>query len=345
MDSGEGLFFRTALNRIVFSAPGSLSFVGQVNPTGTVGIFWQRFEGKQGLGVFLKKGTNISGSDLSAVFNYVNFGSIFNQASVNQPIVSGTAWTGPLQSRSGVGTLTLIGGNSPVGYLGATNGESTANQVVTCTLSGPGCAVNAVLQTLGPTSGPHIGIPFTVLPDGQMVLVVGGLGGMSSDRALYAASQANPHQPQDISFSIMLRQTTAMTPGALNGTYRVITLQDDLTTTARVITQLQTGTAHFDGVNSSLFTVQASQVDRIEECSTGTCAINTAITPISAPANEPRNYSVTPTGTLTLTGGNVPSATVSGAVSTDASFFVFQKQSDNVGGMSTRSITLGVKEP
>jgi hypothetical protein len=345
-DSGEGLFFRTGTNRIVFSTPGGLSFVGQVNPTGTVGMFSQRFRGNHGLGVFLKEGTNISGSDFAATFNYVNFGSILNQASVNQPMVSGTTWTGVLQSRSGAGTLILVGGNSPVGFLGATNGESTMGQQVTCTLSGPGCSINASLQTLPPSGFPHIGIPFTVISDGQIVLAGIGKGGMSSDRTLYAATEADPLHPQDISFSVMFRQTSAMTPGALNGTYRVITLQDDLTTTARVITQLQTGTAQFDGVNSSLFTVQASLVDRIEECSTGTCAINTVITPISAPANEARTYSVTPTGTLAFTGSTLPpAATVSGAVTTDASFFVVQMQSDNVGGTSTRSITLGVKEP
>ena len=170
---------------------------------------------------------------------------------------------------------------------------------------------------------------------------------MSSDRALYAATQTDPLHPTDISFSVVVRQSSAMVNTNLTGTYRVITLEDNLTTTAQVTTRLVSGTAQFNGVNSSTFTTLAGQVDRTEGCLAGVCNINTTINNYaSPPVSETRTYGVTTTGILTFSGGSIPGgATVSGGVSPDASFFVVQMQADNGAGTSTRSITLGVKTP
>lgn len=344
----EGLFFRTASNRIIFSAPGSYSFAGQLNPTGTMGIigFQSPSDGSQGLDILVKKGTNISAADFGATFNYVDFGSILNQSNVNQPVVIGSSWTGIVQSRTGTGTVKFDGAsNSPAHFLTLTGGDSTMSQQVSCTPLGSGCGIISLLPS---ASGgfPNVGLPFTILQDGSLILSgKAGFGTMSSDRALYAATQADPLNPADISFSVVVRQSSAMTNANLTGTYRVITLEDTLTTAAQVTTRLISGTAQFNGV-TGLFTTMAGQVDRTEGCPAGVCGINTTITGTSSPVSETRSYAVTSTGILTFTGGNIPAgATVSGGMSPDASFFAVQMQADNAGGISTRSITLGVKIP
>ena len=343
---GEGLFFRTATNRVIFSAPGSFSFTGHANPTGTVGIFANKSSaGDQSLSLLVKGGTNISGADFAATFNYVDFGSILNQSVVNQPIVSGNTWTGILQSRSGTGTVRFDGSNSPVGLSSFTGTDSTTSQQVTCTPSSGGCAINATLSSsLGAA---NVALPFTITQDGGLILAgKPGFGAMSSDRALYAATQTDPLNPADISFSVVVRQPSAMTNANLTGMYRVITLEDNLTTTAQVTTRLIISTAQFDGVTNGMFTTMAYKVDRTEGCPAGVCSIDTTITGFSSPVSETRNYAVTSTGILTFTGGNIPAgSTVRGGVSPDASFFVVQMQADNVAGTSTRSISLGVKTP
>jgi hypothetical protein len=343
----EGLFFLTASNRIIFSAPGRYSFAGQLNPTGTLGIVGQQssFDGHQGLNILVKKGTNISAADFGATFNYVSFGSSLNQSTVNQPTVLVSPWPGILQSRTGTGTVRFDGAsNSPTGFLNLTGGDSTMSQQVSCTPQGGGCEINSVLSS---SNGgfPSVALPFTILPDGSLTLTgMPGFGTMSSDRALYAATQVDLLHPADISFSVVVRQPSAMTNADLTGTYRVITLEDDLTTTAQVTTRLISGTVLFDGMTTGMYTTTASQVDRTEGCPAGACSVNTTITGGSSPVSETRSYAVTPTGILTFTGGNIPSgATVSGGVSPDASFFVVQMQANNAAGVSTRSISLGVK--
>ena len=220
------------------------------------------------------------------------------------------------------------------------------SQQVSCTPSGGGCGINSLLSSL---SGgfPNVALPFTITPDGGLVLAGRpGFGTMSSDRALYAATQADSLHPEDVSISVVVRQSSTMTNANVTGTYRVITLEDNLTTTAQVTTRLISGTAQFDGLTKGVFTTLAGQVDRTEGCPAGACSINTTITGTSPPVSDIRSYAVTSTGILTFTGGNIPAgATVSGGVSPDASFFVVQMRADNVGGTSTRSITLGVKTP
>jgi hypothetical protein len=343
----KGLFFRTATNRVIFSAPGTYSFAGQLNPTGTVGILalQSSTDGQQSLDILVKRGANISGTDFAATFNYVDFGSILNQSNVNQPVVIGNLWTGILQSRTGTGTVRFDGSNSPAGVIGFTGTDSTMSHQVGCTPSGGGCTVNAILSSSG--AGANIALPSTITQDGGLILVgKPGFGTMSSDRALYAATQTDPLHPADISFSVVVRQPSTMTNANITGTYRVITLEDNLTTTAQVTTRLIRGTAQFDGSTNGVFTTLAGQVDRTEGCPVGACSINTTITGTSSPVSETRSYAVTSTGILTFTGGNIPAgATVSGGVSPDASFFVVQMRADNAGGISTRSITLGVKTP
>jgi len=342
----QGLFFRTATNRVIFSAPGAYSFAAHANPTGTVAIYGAKYsDGQRGLGIVVKRGSGISSADVAGTFNFVDFGSILNQSNVNQAVVSGSTWTGIVHSRSGVGTVTFNGTNSPVQRIGFTGGDSTMGQQVSCTPSGGGCTINATLSTSG--GGENVALPFTITPDGGMVLTgKAGSGQMSSDRALYAATQTDPLSPADISFSLVVRQPLGMSPANISGTYRIITLQDDLLTTAQITTRLLTGTAEFDGVNSATFNSLAAQVDRVEGCPAGACEISTTITGAAPPQSETRTYAVTPTGTLTFTGGNIPTgATVSGEVSPDASFFVVQMQVDDIAGTSTRSITLGVKIP
>jgi hypothetical protein len=339
---GEGIFFRTAKNRLIFSAPGSLSFAAHANPTGTVAIYGVKSsDGEQSLGIAIKKGTGISGADFTATFNYVNVGSFLNDL-----IVSGNAWIGILQSRTGTGTLTLGGSNNSVNFMGSTGTiDSASRQFIVCNPSGGGCVLSA---TLSPQfSQPIFGAPFFVSDDGSIFGGRVGSGGMSADGALYAMTTLTPGSPIDISLSVVVKQPNGMTPANLTGTYRVITLEDDLLTTAQVTTRLLTGTAQFDGGSSSTFTTLTGQVDRTEGCLAGVCNINTTInTAASPPVSETRTYGVTTTGILTFTGGSIPGgATVSGGISPDASFFVIQTQADDVGGTSTRSITLGVKTP
>jgi hypothetical protein len=345
---GEGLFFLTATNRVILSAAGALSFVGHVNPTGTVGIFGiKAFDGEQGLSILVKRGTNISAADFGTTFNYVDFGSILNQTNVNQPTPTGSPWTGALQSRAGTGTVRFDGSsNSPVGFLSLTGGDSTMSQQVSCTIVGGGCTVNAILSSSG-GGFPNVALPFTILSDGSLILSgKAGSGAMSSDRALYAATQTDPLHPADISFSVVVRQASAMTSANLSGAYRVVILEDNLTTVAQITTRLLTGTAQFDGVSSSIFTTLAGQVDRTEGCPAGACTINTTVTATTSPVNETRTYNVATTGAITFSGGSIPpGATVSGGVSPDSSFFVVQTQIGNVAGSSTRSIMLGVKTP
>lgn len=344
--NGQGLFFRTATNRLIFSAPGTYSFAAHANPTGTVAIYGTKTsDGERGLGIIVKRGSGISGADLAGTFNYVNFGSILNQANVNQVGVSGNPWTGILQSRSGFGTVTFSGANSPVSYIGLTGEDSTIGQLVSCTPSGSGCMLTATLFG-GGAGGTTVARPFTITPSGGMVLSGIGTGQLSSDRALYAATQTDLLHPADISFSLVVRQPSGMTPANVSGMYRILTLQDDLLTTAQISTRLSTGTAQFDGINSAALNTLAAQVDRTGGCQAGACEISTTITGPSSPLNETRSYAVTTTGALTFTGGNIPAgATVSGAISPDASFFVVQTQANNIGGKSTRSITLGVRIP
>jgi hypothetical protein len=241
--------------------------------------------------------------------------------------------------------VTFNGTNSPAQMTGFTGADSTMSHQVTCTPSGGGCTINAILSSSG--AGANVALPFTITPDGGLILAgKAGFGAMSSDRALYAATQTDPFHPADISFSVVVRQPSAMTNANLTGTYRVTTLEDDLTTTEQVTTRLVSGTAQFDGLTNGMFTTMASQVDRTEGCPVGACNINTTITGSFSPVSETRSYAVTSTGILTFTGGNIPAgATVSGGVSPDASFFVVQMQADNAAGTSTRSIMLGVKTP
>lgn len=342
---GELLFFRTAKNRVIFSAPGSSS-AAHANPTGTIAIFgFKLSDGERSLGIAVKRGVGISGADFAATFNYVEFGSILNQSTVNHPVTTGSPWTGILQTRTGFGTVTFDGGNSPPGLSGFTSGGSAMSQLVSCTPSGGGCTINANLSSSAGSA--NVALPFTITSDGGLILSgKPGFGGMSSDKALYAATQTDTLFPADISFSVVVRQPSGMIAANLNGTYRVITLEDDLLTTTQVTTRLIHGTAQFDGVSSSTFNTLAAQVDRTEGCPAGTCDISTIITGATPPLNETRTYNVTPTGILTLSSGSILSgATVSGGVSPDASFFVVGTQVDNVAGTSTRAITLGVKTP
>jgi len=195
-------------------------------------------------------------------------------------------------------------------------------------------------------AGTNVALPFTVLSEGSMVLSGIGTGGMASDRTLYAATQTDPLHPADTLLSVVVRQPNGMTPANLTGIYRIITLEDNLLTNGQVTTRLLTGTAQFDGVNSAAFTTVANQIDRIEQCPTGVCSVNTSITGTSPPVSETRSYLVTGTGVLSFSGGNIPlGGSVSGGVSPDASFFVVQTQVNNVAGTSTRAITLGIKTP
>ena len=342
----EGLFFRTATNRLIFSAPGSFSFSAHANPTGTVAIFGVgSADGERSIGIAVKNGSSISGADLAAPFNYVDFGSVLNIANVNQPSISGSSWTGILQSRSGTGSVRFTGSNSPVGVsAGPTGTDSPMSQFVSCTPSGGGCALSTSLGFNG--TGVNVALPFTIVSDGRMVLSGIGAGGMASDRSLYAATQTDPLHPADTLLSVVVKQPNGMTPANLTGIYRIITLEDNLLTNGQVTTRLLTGTAQFDGVNSSGFTTVASQIDRIEQCPSGTCSVDTIITGASSPVSETRIYAVTATGLLSFSGGNIPvGGSVLGGVSPDASFFVVQTQVNNVAGTSTRAITLGTKTP
>ena len=342
----EGLFFRTATNRVIFSAPGTLSFAGHANPTGTVGIVASKSsDGKQGLSILVKKGTNISGADFAATFNFVNFGSILNQSAVNQPTVLSNHWPGILQSRTAVGTVTFDGSNSPASTSGFAGTDKTMTHAVSCNSVANGCALNST-TLFSDTGILKVALPFTILPTGDLVLSGIGAGGMSSDRALYAATQTDTLNPSENSFSVVVKQSSGMTNANLAGTYRVITLDENLMPAAQMSTRLVTGTAQFDGTNSSAFNTLTAQVDRTEGCSAGACNIGTTTTGVSAPVSDTRTYSVTTTGILTFSGGNIPQgATVNGGVSPDASFFVVQMRVDNATGTSTRSITLGVKTP
>jgi hypothetical protein len=350
----EGLFFRTATNRVIFSAAGSFSFAAQANPTGTVAIFgFKTSDGERSLGMLIKRGSGISSADFAATFNYVDFGEVDTQP-LNMPFVGAGFWAGILSSQTGVGTVTFSGASNPSVGAATSGAESVMSQGVSCTASGGGCSINATLRSS--PSETLVALPSTVGSDGQLTVVsasvppfnmLSGFGTMSPDKALYAATLVDIFSPGLNSFSVVVRQpTNGMTNASLNGTYRVVTLEDNLLTTAQITTRLVTGTAQFDGVNSSTFDTLAAQVDRMEGCSAGACNISTTNTGETPPVSETRTYGVTTTGSLTFTGGSIPmGATVSGGVSPDASFFVVQMQADKVAGTSTRSITLGIKTP
>jgi hypothetical protein len=338
-DSLEGRFFRTRDNKILLTGAGRSTLVGFGNSSGTLAIFPQKdSDGELGFGILTKLGSNLSQASFAGTFTIADYSSVLNQtAMVNSP------WPAPVRITNGTGTITFNSGAQPIA---STGNDSSMSQLLTCTPSPSGCTITAQMTSAGTSF--NIGIPHTVLQDGQVIISGIGSGQISSDSNAYVVAQNDLLNPASVAFSAVVRQGVGLSNGSLSGTYELVTFSDIFTTTGQLITQLMTGNAQFNGAGSETLTTIQASTERTEVCpSNGGCTVSAVFKPTSASTLESRSYHVTPEGILTMTGGNLPAgATVRGGISPDGSFFITTLTVDNgPGGSSIRSIGFGIRRP
>lgn len=335
-DTNSGTYVRAGNGRIILtdSSDGS-SLVVFTNPSETVVIV--PFEEAGGFGIAVKQGSGLSNATAQGnTFNWKEFGS-----SLRSTQTTNSPWQGPVQTVNGSGTASFTATNVTV------NGsDSPMRQQVTCTPTPTGCTLVAQLIQ-DPPFVTNFTTPFTITPTGSLTMQdtdpgttgnQGATGEVSADGtvALFAIPQTSGGN-----VVIATKQGSGLSNASLNGTYNIIAFGEIFTTTGAINTFLNIGTVEFDGIGQQTFRAFNTVRSRSESCPTsGACQIFAGGSAGNT-LNETRPYTLTATGTLTITSQTV--GTINGFVSPDATFGVTTNAADNVNGISRRFIAVAVK--
>ena len=299
-----------------------------------------------GIGLAVKKGSGLTGTDIQGTFQFAQLGVLLDPSGIPTPPPG--AWTGPVSSYAGSGNATFTPPN-----LSGSGNSSAMFQDVTCTLIAGGCTVAATLNAI-PQSIPVSGT-FTVGADGALTIVqVLPPDPPETLRGTLAGNKNIFLLPlPDIdggSAVIGLRQATGLTLNSLSGAYRVVLFRDVLDSFAHIRTFHYTATAVFNGNGTASLTGPDGAVqERTESCpSAVACAFGFSVPGTGGMNVSNATYSVNAAnGTATIT---IPGfGSFAGPVSQDGSFAVTTHAFDNNpipggGQNSGRSMAMFIKQ-
>lgn len=326
----SGTYVRIGNGRIILQNQSGETILIFTNPTETILI--ASFSDVSGFGVAIKQGSGLSNSTVrGTTFNWNEFGSrLQNTQSLNN------TWPGPLQSEIGAGTIAFTGTNVTTSGNG-----SQMSQQVTCTLTGTGCALTALLtQNPSPTSFVS---PYTVNSTGTLTVENTGPDGVAIGTVSADGNVALVPLPHTNGGNMVIatKQATGLSNASLNGIYNIVIFGELLTTAGAIITFEDVGTVQNDGVGNSTIQTIRTSVSRSESCTLTTCGIGTAAIAGNS-FTETRPYTLTDDGRLTII--SPTAGTINGFVSPDATFSVDTNSFDNAGGViSGRVIAVAVK--
>jgi len=339
----SGTYMLTENNQVEITVTGESgeteTVVGYRNPSGAIMILPMINEqfGVLGLLIFTKQGSDLSPSIINGTFNFADFVSSLN--GISGPIT--TSWPGPLTSLVGSGTAVFSNGTGTV-----TENESAMTQeTVTCTpIQAGGCTITATLQ-----DSPELfsfALSVSVAADGTITFIdvetdEVSIGTISADGNFLLVDAGG-----DAGIIIATREGSGMSNASLNRPYNIIAFADNLNTSGDINTNLNTGTATFDGAGNVNFALTETRVSRTEGCNTPEgCAISVDVSTFEVSGTA--SYTVSANGQVTIDGAAVESIT--GVLSPDASFILlttgFDNDCTNGGCDSERVLIIGVKAP